>query len=233
MFDKESILQYIITKKAEYSRKLREFERQKDSDTKKLEQVAEEDNKKKIDLFVKTEKNIQTPSSSSSSASTSSSLSNMAKGKEKNLPSFWLPSQTPDANVARIQKPDKTIYCPISGNVLKVKDLIDVKFAPATRDEKNLDPNQPRYVCAVTKDVLTNAQQLAVLRTTGDVVTMDCVEKIIKKDWIHPLTSTKITEKDIILVSGAFDWVDEYSILMSFFLTASTRRHRICIGKYT
>lgn len=198
LFDKESILQYIITKKAEYSRKLKEFERQKDTDSKELEQIAEADNKRKIDLFMKTEKNIKVPTASTSSAS--SSLSNMAKGKEKNLPSFWLPSQTPDANIAKIQKPDKNIYCPISGNILKAKDLIDVKFAPATKDDKNFDPNQPRYVCAVTKDVLTNAQQLAVLRTTGDVVTMDCVEKIIKKDWIHPLSCTKITEKDIILV---------------------------------
>lgn len=32
----------------------------------------------------------------------------------------------------------------------------------------------------------------------GDVVTMECVEKIIKKDWIHPLTNEKLTEKDII-----------------------------------
>lgn len=125
----------------------------------------------------------------------------MAKGREKNMPSFWLASQTPDANIAKIQKPDKNIYCPISGKLLKAKDLIDVKFTPAVKDETNSDPNQPKYVCAVTKDVLTNSQQLAVLSTTGDVVTMDCVEKIIKKDWIHPLTSTKITEKDIIMVS--------------------------------
>lgn len=27
---------------------------------------------------------------------------------------------------------------------------------------------------------------------------MECVEKIIKKDWIHPLTGEKLTEKDII-----------------------------------
>lgn len=32
----------------------------------------------------------------------------------------------------------------------------------------------------------------------GDVVTMECVEKIIKKDWLHPLTGEKLTEKDII-----------------------------------
>lgn len=33
---------------------------------------------------------------------------------------------------------------------------------------------------------------------SGNVVTMECVEKIIKKDWIHPLTSQKLTESDII-----------------------------------
>jgi hypothetical protein len=32
----------------------------------------------------------------------------------------------------------------------------------------------------------------------GDVVTMECVEKIIKKDWCHPLTGEKLKEQDII-----------------------------------
>ena len=32
----------------------------------------------------------------------------------------------------------------------------------------------------------------------GDVVTLECVEKVIKKDMMHPLTGTKLTEKDII-----------------------------------
>jgi nitric oxide synthase-interacting protein len=27
---------------------------------------------------------------------------------------------------------------------------------------------------------------------------MDCVEKIIKKDWTHPLTGEKLKEQDII-----------------------------------
>lgn len=32
----------------------------------------------------------------------------------------------------------------------------------------------------------------------GDVVTMECIEKLIKKDMIHPLTSIKLKDKDII-----------------------------------
>lgn len=27
---------------------------------------------------------------------------------------------------------------------------------------------------------------------------MECVEKVIKKDWLHPLTGEKLKEKDII-----------------------------------
>ena len=138
----------------------------------------------------------------SASAGPSTSLSNMTGNKAKQLPAFWVPSQTPDASKAKLSKPDKTIYCPISGKVLKIKDLIDVKFTPAydPDNKKSLVAKEIRYVCAVTKDVLTNSQQLVVLKTTGDVVTMDCVEKIIKKDWIHPLSSEKITEKDIIMM---------------------------------
>lgn len=34
----------------------------------------------------------------------------------------------------------------------------------------------------------------------GNVVTMECVEKIIKKDMVDPTNGKKITEKDIILL---------------------------------
>jgi nitric oxide synthase-interacting protein len=119
------------------------------------------------------------------------------------LPAFWVPSQTPDSGKAKMEKPSSTIYCPVSGKPIKMKDLIEVKFTLADPNAKKslISLSQEnRYVCAVSKDVLTNSMQLAVLRTTGDVVTMDCVEKVIKKDMIHPLTNEKLTEKDIILL---------------------------------
>lgn len=84
-----------------------------------------------------------------------------------------------------------------------MKDLIDVKFTQVNDPDeakKSLIAKESRYMCPVTKDVLTNVQQLYVIRTTGDVVTGQCVEKIIKKDWIHPLTNEKLTEKDLILL---------------------------------
>lgn len=59
LFDKEAILQYIITKKGEYNRKLKQFERQKQSDEQELADIAAAENKKKLEDFVKTEKNIK------------------------------------------------------------------------------------------------------------------------------------------------------------------------------
>ena len=56
------------------------------------------------------------------------------------------------------------------------------------------------FQCAVTHDVLNNATPVAVLKPTGDVVTVECVEKIIKKDMIHPLTGQSLKEKDIITI---------------------------------
>ena len=45
-----------------------------------------------------------------------------------------------------------------------------------------------RYKCAVTHDVLNNSTPVAVLLPTGDAVTVECVEKIVKKEMTHPLT---------------------------------------------
>ncbi|XP_046997856.1 nitric oxide synthase-interacting protein homolog [Schistocerca americana] len=204
LFDKEAILEYIITKKNEYSRKLKEYEKQKKKEEIELAEIAAAEKDSKLNSFIKTEKNIvSTPVTAFKSDTKNNdkpSVSNMTEGRDKHLPSFWIPSKTPEAKETTLKKPDKTIYCPISGKPLRVKDLINVKFKEVNDpdDKKPLVVKKSRYMCAVTHDVLSNSVPCAVIRTTGDVVTMECVEKIIKKDWLHPLTNEKLTEKDII-----------------------------------
>lgn len=64
LFDKESILQYIISKKAEYAKKMKEYERQKqieDNESNELDALEEQ---KKLIKFLNTEKNIVTAGSS-------------------------------------------------------------------------------------------------------------------------------------------------------------------------
>ena len=56
-------------------------------------------------------------------------------------------------------------------------------------------------MCAVTHDVLGNSVPCAVLRPTGDVVTVECVNKVIRKNGMkHPMTGEILKEKDIIPV---------------------------------
>jgi len=231
LFDKEALLKYIIEKKQEYARKLKEYERQKDRDLKDLHELAAAEKQSALEKFEKAEKNIvynkykkdtqnitNADKTAANSATpvrgASSSMMNPQKGANESnntsgvstkgpLPSFWIPMLTPQAESSKVEKPDKTIYCPMSGKPLKFKDMIEVKFtlldkADAQNDGQKLIAKEERYKCAVTHDVLNNATPVAVLKPTGDVVTMECVEKIIKKDMIHPLTGQTLKEKDII-----------------------------------
>lgn len=198
LFDKEAILEYIITKKNEYTRKLKQYEKQLKKEENELKELAAAEKEANLVKFMSREKNIS--HSKSSDNQPSSSVSNLANGKHKELPSFWIPSQLPDAKIAKMEKPDPTVYCPISGKPLKMKDLIEVKWTLVNDpdDKKSLIAKENRYMCPITHDILSNAVPCAIIKTSGHVVTMECVEKIIKKDWLHPLTGEKLKEKDII-----------------------------------
>ncbi|CAL1682222.1 unnamed protein product [Lasius platythorax] len=197
LFDKESILEYILTKKREYARKLKEYEKQKQRKEEQSQELTANEELKKLQNFLKGEKTIV---SNGPSTMDGASVSNMKNGKDKMLPSFWIPSETPETKEISLQKPDKTIYCPVSGRPLKVKDLISVKFTQVQDpdDRRSLIVKQARYMCPITHDILGNNVPCAAIRTTGDVVTMECVEKLIKKDWINPLDNSKLTQSDII-----------------------------------
>jgi nitric oxide synthase-interacting protein len=94
----------------------------------------------------------------------------MSGAKAKELPAFWVPLMTPNSKASLIPKPDTTIYCPITSKVLKIKDLIDVKFTVAPADDseasKSIISRQVRYMCPVTHDILSNSVPCAVLKPT-------------------------------------------------------------------
>lgn len=62
MFDKEAILQYIITKKTDYAKKLKEYERQKQLEANEASEANALEEHKKLLKFINTEKNIVTSS---------------------------------------------------------------------------------------------------------------------------------------------------------------------------
>ena len=92
----------------------------------------------------------------------------MTSEKARKLPSFWIPSLTPAAKKSTIKKPDKTIFCPMSGKPLRVKDLIPVVFTPVSDpdDKAALISKRNRFMCRVTHDILGNTVPAAVLKPT-------------------------------------------------------------------
>lgn len=199
IYDKEAVLNYILQKKKEIARKLKEYEKQKNKAKTEEQEIRTLEEEERIKKF--SSRTLEAPSGKPATGSSKDeSVSNMQSGKDKQLPSFWVPNLTPDAGPKLEEKPDEKVRCPMSGKTLKLKDLIDVHFTPIKdRDSKTaLITKQARFVCAVTNDVLGNSVPAAVLTTSGCVVTMECVEKLIKKDMLDPINGKKLKERDII-----------------------------------
>jgi len=132
--------------------------------------------------------------------SSSTTVSNMVGKRKAQLPSFWVPELVSSAEPTRLEKPSQKVFCPMSGRELKVKDFMPVIFTPIN-DGDNATKSiakKTRYMCPVTHDALTNTTRVAYLKTSKHVVTMNCVEKIIKKDMIDPMSGKPLTDDDII-----------------------------------
>jgi nitric oxide synthase-interacting protein len=71
LFDKEAILTYIIEKKNEYNRKMKEYERQKKMEEEQQQEKDNDELQKKLQKFIATEKKVVSLPSSSSAKGTS------------------------------------------------------------------------------------------------------------------------------------------------------------------
>ena len=181
LYDKESVLSYILNQKLEIARKLKKYEKDRKNEERELQELAEKEQNDKMQKFVHQEVKVfrDNPGVSSSS----SSVSNMSGAKEKQLPSFWIPNLTPSTSKAKVKKPSSVVLCPMSGKPMKANQLISVTFTPV--DPKCTDPMkvgikcisvdtfnifvykfQAQYKCAVTHDILTNSSKCVVLRTS-------------------------------------------------------------------
>ncbi|TRY59952.1 hypothetical protein DNTS_017610 [Danionella cerebrum] len=211
LYEKEAILQYILHQKTDIAKKMKAYEKQKQAlkSEGRLESKSEE--RERAEKFKQRENNIvskpinpftsgQSKEEENQKASSSSSSKDAGESSSSALPSFWIPSLTPEAKPTLLKKPSKAVLCPMSGGPLKMSNLIPVRFTPLdpSLDRVALLTRQDRYVCAVTKDTLGNSVPCAVLRTSGVVVTMECVEKLIKKDMVDPVSGDKLKERDII-----------------------------------
>ncbi|MXQ93006.1 hypothetical protein E5288_WYG017586 [Bos mutus] len=214
LYEREAILEYILHQKKEIARQMKAYEKQRGArreEQKELQRAAAQDHVRgfleKEAAIVSRPLNPFTPKAASAgngpdNAQPGCSAGPAGKDKDKALPSFWIPSLTPEAKATKLEKPSRIVTCPMSGKPLRMSDLTPVRFTPldSSVDRVGLITRSERYVCAVTRDSLSNATPCAVLRPSGAVVTLECVEKLIRKDMVDPVTGEKLTDRDIIVL---------------------------------
>lgn len=214
LFEKQAILEYILHQKTEIAKKMKAYEKQKKAQKSNSQLESKSQEREKMEKFKTRENSIvskpinpftsgqttDVEASRTERSSAESSTAGPSASSSQSLPSFWIPSLTPEAKPAMLKKPSKAVLCPMSGKPIKMNELITVRFTPldSSLDRVALLTRQDRYVCAVTRDVLGNSVPCAVLRPSGAVVTQECVEKLIKKDMLDPVAGNPLTDNDII-----------------------------------
>ncbi|XP_028929109.1 nitric oxide synthase-interacting protein [Ornithorhynchus anatinus] len=210
LYEKEAILEYILHQKREIARQMKAYEKQKgeqQAERRELSRAAAQEQvrgflEKETAIVTKPLNPFQRRPAGTGDSEPGPSTTSAPEDKDKQLPSFWIPSLTPEAKASRLQKPSRAVLCPMSGRPLRLNDLTPVRFTllDGSVDRVGLITRSERYICAVTRDSLSNSVPCAVLRPSGAVVTLECVERLIRKDMVDPVNGAKLTAKDIIVL---------------------------------
>lgn len=187
IYEKEAILTNLLKQKRKIIKQEKAYARQMKEEKEKSVDTTD------ADKFLNEQ---------SSSSAIKVSCNQIVNDKSKQLNNFWVSSLQGNATKESIKMPNKKTYCPITNKPLKMKDLVSVKFTPMPQDQqgKTIICQENRYMCAVTHDALSNASVCVVFKPTGNVVTLDCYEKIVKDCMLEPLSGDKLKEKDVIIL---------------------------------
>ena len=189
LFEREAILTNLLKQKRKIAKQEKAF----------AKQCKEKSSKSGKDLESEKFLNAQ---SSSSAIKVNEPVT--AVDKSKKLNNFWVNNLRGHATKEEVRKPDTKTYCPITQKPLRLKDLVTVKFTEMPQDETLAGTStickETRYMCPITHDTLGNAITSVVLRPSGNVITIDCYEKLVKPDMVEPLSGQKLKEKDVIIL---------------------------------
>ncbi|KAE9549668.1 hypothetical protein FO519_007110 [Halicephalobus sp. NKZ332] len=206
IFDKESVLKYILHRKDMYAVEMEAYKHHmkilEEKDETKRKELEEEAKKK----FAHNERHLVSAIEPGSSETVErlvdtpeESISNMSGDKKNKAASFWGPQFSETLSNGTVVKPDKTVRNPYTNKPLKYKELMPVVFTPIDNSltHAQVVGSQNRYMCPVTRDVLTNSTKCAYLKPSQRVVSASCVEMILK-DGVDPINGKEIKESDII-----------------------------------
>mmetsp|Transcript_2148 Transcript_2148/g.2577 ORF Transcript_2148/g.2577 Transcript_2148/m.2577 type:complete len:293 (-) Transcript_2148:4211-5089(-) len=205
IYSRESIVSYLLTKTQELRQAKLKYDAQISADCLKKSQEEKKECVKAAQIFLLKDQGSTHLSKEDHSSTFVKSLKrkidteSKPTGKEKlQKSSYWLSEAQPQytveshEEVIRMNPPPERPSSPMSGEPLRLKNLIPIKLQ---RDESNtLDP---KCLCAVSNKAITT-QSVIVIKKTGIVILKDVYDKIVKPSMVCPITGKKIKEKDVV-----------------------------------
>lgn len=228
VYDKEVVLEYILSRKKEIERATQAWEAQQAleasgaaadaaeaDDVRIAEFVARQEGLSKSDLQARAEAArgaVTHTGAGSSGAATrvflGGATSQTRTGVHDNGvhtadSNFWVVGNTPEEK-RKLAKPDAVVRCPVTNSPLRLKTMIAARFTQADESASTSDlvatKARERYICPLSKKALSNVTPATVLRPSGMVIASVCVKDFIRKDMIDPFTDppVRLKEKDIV-----------------------------------
>lgn len=216
IFDREFILEYLLTKKLELQAAAKKFEDQEKRKAQKDDREKQAEEMKEITDFEKLDQGLLSSDYRHKRAlekAAETCVGAVDDGKQKRQKKgelltfskddltkncFWATQQTKSAAPAQLKKVDTTVKCPLSGKKLRVKDLLPVKFEINSEKMMRHGGDRGFVCCAVSKHPITH--QKAVLIKPSHIVVLDSVLKdMVYKDMVCPITGMKLKGKEDIL----------------------------------
>lgn len=216
IYDREFILEYLLTKKLELQAAAKKYEDQEKRKAQKDDREKQQVEMKEVEDFEKLDQGLLSNDYRHKRAlekADETVFGAVDDGEEKRRKKgqllirdkdaltkhcFWATQQTQSAAPAEFKQVDTTVKCPMSGKKLRVKDLIPVKFEISSQKMLTEGGGKGVFCCALSKHPITH-QKAVLIKPSGVVVLESVLKDMVYKDMVCPITGKKLKGKEDIL----------------------------------
>lgn len=202
VYEREVILEYILTKSAELKDQTRLYEIQESKNNQELLKITNSSLSNSIENqkdFISRQDSIANDSIIKPSylnddrSKRIDDTTNEEKLSQLSKANPFLPRFQPVAAPDKIKQPMKRPPSPMTKKPLRAKDLIPMKISKDTKDA-----NDSKYICPVTSKTI-NTQSIVFIKTTGIPMLESAYKDLnIGKSLVCPITNKKFQSGDVI-----------------------------------
>ncbi|KAL7463618.1 hypothetical protein ACHAXS_003978 [Conticribra weissflogii] len=216
IYSREAIVQYLLTKNGEIKKQKAEYDRKRLAIEDRRVEWEEKTRQQAENLFSRKDQGamvVRKEDFSPGKLNAGGKTGEKRKISENSLKttSYWLASSQPQREVEESLEfdyakeinslpppPPERPPSPMSGNPLKLKQLIPLRLMREVQDDKKAKGADPgRVLCAVSGKVITTQAAVAI-RSSGQVMLKSVYDELAKATMTCPVTGKKFKEKDVL-----------------------------------